>query len=128
MTTMDTNNIDQLLQRVAQGNATEEQMAQAEARLEQMEKRLERQIDGWNTVERSTNRQARTATLRWIAGVAASLLLLVSIVLIANNDSSLFTQRASTPTTDTFDNPEDAAAETQRALLKFSEAINKAIE
>lgn len=125
---MDTNNIDQLLQRVAQGNATEEQMAQAEARLEQMEKRLERQIDGWNTVERSTNRQARTATLRWIAGVAASLLLLVSIVLIANNDSSLFTQRASTPTTDTFDNPEDAAAETQRALLKFSEAINKAIE
>ena len=125
---MDTNNIDQLLQRVAQGNATEEQMAQAEARLEQMEKRLERQIDGWNTVERSTNRQARTATLRWIASVAASLLLLVSIVLIANNDSSLFTQRASTPTTDTFDNPEDAAAETQRALLKFSEAINKAIE
>lgn len=125
---MDTNNIDQLLQRVAQGNATEEQMAQAEARLEQMEKRLERQIDGWNTVERSTNRQARTTTLRWIAGVAASLLLLVSIVLIANNDSSLFTQHASTPATDTFDNPEDAAAETQRALLKFSEAINKAIK
>lgn len=125
---MDTNNIDQLLQHVAQGNATEEQMAQAEARLEQMEKRLERQIDGWNTVERSTNRQARTTTLRWIAGVAASLLLLVSIVLIANNDSSLFTQHASTPDTDTFDNPEDAAAETQRALLKFSEAINKAIK
>ena len=29
---------------------------------------------------------------------------------------------------DTFDNPEDAAAETQRALLKFSETINKAIQ
>ena len=124
---MDNNNLDFLLQQIDQGIATDEQMAQAEAQLAQMEKRMERQIDGWNTVERTTHRRARTVSLKWIASVAASLLLLVSVALVVNYryERQHYAQQQSK---DTFDNPEDAAAETQRALLKFSESINKAIQ
>ena len=124
---MDNNNLDFLLQQIDQGTATDVQMAQAEAQLAQMEKRMERQIDGWNTVERTTHRRARNVSLKWIASVAASLLLLVSVALVVNYryERQHYAQQQSK---DTFDNPEDAAAETQRALLKFSESINKAIQ
>ena len=121
------NNLDYLLRQIDEGKATDEQMAQAEAQLAKMEKRMERQIDAWNMVERTTDRRARNISLRWIAGVAASLVLLVSLALIFNNhyeEQDVSMEQSE----DTFDNPEDAAAETQRALLKFSECINKAIE
>lgn len=121
------NNLDYLLRQIDEGKATDEQMAQAEAQLAKMEKRLERQIDAWNMVERTTDRRARNISLRWIAGVAASLVLLVSLALIFNNHYEE-QDVAMEQSEDTFDNPEDAAAETQRALLKFSECINKAIE
>lgn len=121
------NNLDFLLQQIEAGTATDEQMAQAEALLTQMEKRMERQIDGWNTIERTTNRRARTISLRWIAGVAASLLLIVSMALVVNYRYERQHYAQQQPK-DTFDNPEDAAAEAQRALMKFSKTINKAIE
>lgn len=124
---MNNNQLDFLLQQIEQGTASEEQMAEAEALLEQMEKRMERQIDGWNTVERTTHRRARTISLKWIAGIAASLLLLVSVALVVNYRYERQHYAQQQPK-DTFDNPEDAAAETQRALLKFSETINKAIQ
>ena len=121
------NKLDYLLRQIDEGKATDEQMAQAEAQLAKMEKRMERQIDAWNMVERTTDRRARNISLRWIAGVAASLVLLVSLALIFNNHYEE-QDVAMEQSEDTFDNPEDAAAETQRALLKFSECINKAIE
>ena len=124
---MNNNQLDFLLQQIEQGIASEEQMAQADALLTQMEKRMERQIDGWNTVERTTHRRARTISLKWIAGIAASLLLLVSVALVVNYRYERQHYAQQQPK-DTFDNPEDAAAETQRALLKFSETINKAIQ
>jgi hypothetical protein len=121
------NNLDYLLRQIDEGKATDEQMAQAEAQLAKMEKRMERQIDAWNMVERTTDRRARSISLRWIAGVAASLVLLVSLALFFSNHYEE-QDVAMEQSEDTFDNPEDAAAETQRALLKFSECINKAIE
>ena len=124
---MNNNQLDFLLQQIEQGTASEEQMAKADALLTQMEKRMERQIDGWNTVERTTHRRARTISLKWIAGIAASLLLLVSVALVVNYRYERQHYAQQQPK-DTFDNPEDAAAETQRALLKFSETINKAIQ
>lgn len=127
MTTMNNNQLDFLLQQIEKGTASEEQMAQADALLTQMEKRMERQIDGWNTIERTTHRRARTVSLKWIAGIAASLLLLVSVALVVNYRYERQHYAQQQPK-DTFDNPEDAAAETQRALLKFSETINKAIQ
>ena len=127
MTTMNNNQLDFLLQQIEKGTASEEQMAQADALLTQMEKRMERQIDGGNTIERTTHRRARTVSLKWIAGIAASLLLLVSVALVVNYRYERQHYAQQQPK-DTFDNPEDAAAETQRALLKFSETINKAIQ
>ena len=124
---MNNNQLDFLLQQIEKGTASEEQMAQADALLTQMEKRMERQIDGWNTIERTTHRRARTVSLKWIAGIAASLLLLVSVALGVNYRYERQHYAQQQPK-DTFDNPEDAAAETQRALLKFSETINKAIQ
>lgn len=124
---MNNNQLDFLLQQIEKGIASEEKMAQADALLTQMEKRMERQIDGWNTVERTTHRRARTISLKWIAGIAASLLLLVSVALVVNYRYERQHYAQQQPK-DTFDNPEDAAAETQRALLKFSETINKAIQ
>lgn len=124
---MNNNQLDFLLQQIEKGTASEEQMAQADALLTQMEKRMERQIDGWNIVERTTHRRARTISLKWIAGIAASLLLLVSVALVVNYRYERQHYAQQQPK-DTFDNPEDAAAETQRALLKFSETINKAIQ
>ena len=77
--------------------------------------------------ERTMLSDTRTIPMqRWIA-IAASLLLLVSVALVVNYRYERQHYAQQQPK-DTFDNPEDAAAETQRALLKFSETINKAIQ
>ncbi len=75
-----------------------------------------------------TERRSIGSTLRWVAGVAASLLLILSVSLVANHQYRQKQYAQLQMSKDTFDNPEDAAAEAQRALLKFSEAINKAIK
>lgn len=87
--------------------------------------RLSRQIDGWNTVEKTSMRAARRIDLRWLGGIAASMLLMVSLGLYLNNR-----QEEESPITmqDTFSDPRDAAAETQRALMKFSASLNKGLD
>ena len=91
-----------------------------------MEARLSHAINTWNTVEKSSRRRARTASLRWLAGMAASLLLLFSLGLYLNN------RQASAPAyansnVETYDNPKDAMGETERVLTRFSLAINKGL-
>ena len=58
------------------------------------------------------------------AAAAAILLLLFSIALWQEHSDT--PSEAAIAQKDTFDNPEEAAAEAENALLKFSEAINKA--
>ena len=89
-----------------------------------LEQRLSRQIDGWNRVEKTANRRTRTIGLRWIAGIAASLLLLFAIGLLIDRQQK---QAQYAVQQDTFDDPRDAYAETQKALMKFSESINKGL-
>lgn len=89
-----------------------------------LEQRLSRQIDGWNTIEKSSTRRARIISLRWIIGVAASILLIFSVTLFVNSHED---ERNFAHQQDTYDNPEDAYAETQRALMKFSKFINKGL-
>lgn len=89
-----------------------------------LEQRISKQIDGWNTIEKTSTRRARIVSLRWIIGIAASLLLIFSIGLFVNSrtdEKDFATQQ------DTYDNPEDAYAETQRALMKFSKSLNKGL-
>ena len=89
-----------------------------------LEQRLSRQIDSWNRVEKTANRRARTIGLRWMAGIAASLLLLFAIGLLVDRQQK---QAQYAVQQDTFDDPRDAYAETQKALMMFSKSINKGL-
>lgn len=91
-----------------------------------MEDRLIHAINTWNTVEKSSRRRARTASLRWLAGMAASLLLLFSLGLYLNNRQASAPAYAS-GNVETYDNPKDAMGETERVLTRFSLAINKGL-
>ena len=125
---MEEKDIQQLLNRYLDGQTTEQEERQLDEFFsypDQLEKKLSRQIDKWNMVEKTTERRARTLTIRWIAGVAASLLLLFGTILMVKQNQET---RAYASYEDTYDNPEDAAAETHRVLLKFSETIDKGLE
>ncbi|HEY9551410.1 MAG TPA: hypothetical protein VIQ97_03895 [Prevotella sp.] len=88
------------------------------------EQRMERQVDSWNMLEKSSTRRARTAVLRWISGIAASVAVLFSVVWMVNSvsDSKEYAVQQ-----ETYDNPQDAYAETQRALKLFSAKMNKGL-
>lgn len=89
-----------------------------------LEQRLSRQIDSWNRVEKTANRRSRTVGLRWMAGIAPSLLLLFTIGLLVDRQQK---QAQYAVQQDTFDDPRDAYAETQKALMMFSKSINKGL-
>ena len=60
-------------------------------------------------------------------GIAASLILLFSVgIFIYHQEKEA--QLTNIEPTDTYDNPEDAYAEANRALLKFSKSLNKGLE
>ena len=89
-----------------------------------MEERLSRQISLWNTVEATTRRTIRHINLRWVVGIAASLLLLFAAGAIAYQNESKSPQTEQ----DTYTNTKDAYAETSRALMKFSKSLNRGID
>lgn len=84
--------------------------------------RLERSIDEWSRVEHAAEHRTRTASLRWAVGMAAAFALVFSIGTALNLRED---RNSSYATIDTYDNPQDAYQETQRALQTFSLAINK---
>ena len=64
--------------------------------------------------------------MRWIVGIAASILVLVAVgVFIDKHEQK---QLSSTEEIDTYDNPEDAYATTRKALTKFSKSLNKGLQ
>ena len=88
-------------------------------------------IEGWNGVERSVLRRTRGATLRWTAGIAASVLLLctVGLALHHRGESVGDAQTATSGVLkDTYDNPEQAYAMTEAALMEFSRHLNKGLK
>lgn len=89
--------------------------------------RLGQDIERWNVLEKTTARRARTLSMRWMTGVAASMLALFALGTYLNHRSET-SQAYSNNLTETYDNPNDAAGETARALTKFSDAINRGID
>lgn len=87
------------------------------------EQRLSRQIDAWNRVEKSSSRATRRFDLRWMGGIAASILVILSLGVFLSERHD----RQEMAVEDTYSDPRDAAAETQRALTKFSIALNKGL-
>ena len=74
-----------------------------------LESKIERQINQWNTIESTARKTARKANLRWTIGICASILLLIGVGIF-------------------IDNPEDAYATANKALTKFSVSINKGLK
>ena len=96
-----------------------------------LESKIERQINQWNTVEstaRKTARRAglRWAGLRWVVGIAASILVLLAVGVFVDKHEGK--QLSDIEKTDTYDNPEDAYATANKALTKFSVSLNKGLE
>ena len=84
---------------------------------EGMEERLENLIDQWELSEQKTQKKRRIFHLQWIGSIAASLLLVIGMSLYHDEP-----QRKDTCAT-----PEEAYAHAERALVMFSEALNKGI-
>lgn len=76
--------------------------------------RLGSLVDQWEAAEKRSKSMFR---IRWISGIAASLLLLIG--------TTWHLQEADTSRKDTCATPEEAYVETQKALLRFSIALNK---
>ena len=106
------NNNKELLDRFLSAETNEEEERQLQAFFNQnapkgLEERLSRQIDGWNRVEKTTQRRGRVVLMRWISGVAASLLILFGIAFMAYRHTE---------------------QQTERALTAFSETLNKGLD
>ena len=85
---------------------------------EGLEERLSKQIDQWSMQERFTQKTFSRRALQWIGSIAASLLILFSIGWYFH---------APQPRKDTCATPEEAYAHAEKALVMFSEALNKGI-
>lgn len=86
---------------------------------EGLEQRLSQAIDSWQ----EAGRRFRLLTFRRSFSIAASVALLVGVGVMLFNTSA----RTSTPV-DTYTNPMEAYAETQRVLTIFSNTIDKSMQ
>ena len=84
---------------------------------EGMEERLGNLIDQWELSEQKMQKKRRIFHLQWIGSIAASLLLVIGMSLYFHEP-----QRKDTCAT-----PEEAYAHAEKALVMFSEALNKGI-
>ena len=117
--------IDDILKRVANNEATEEEMKKAEDYLQAFEQKLSLQIDAWEKAEdKPFGKRQHRVWLHTAVAAAACLILLFSVALWMDHSSD--TTATATLQKDSFDNPEEAAVEAEKALMKFSLVINKA--
>ena len=117
--------IDDILKRVANNEATEEEMKKAEDYLQAFEQKLSLQIDAWEKAEdKPFDKRHHRVWLHTAVAAAACLILLFSVALWMDHSSE--TTATATLQKDSFDNPEEAAVEAEQALMKFSLVINKA--
>ncbi len=117
--------IDDILKRVANNEATEEEMKKAEDYLQAFEQKLSLQIDAWEKAEdKPFDKRQHRVWLHTVVAAAACLILLFSVALWMDHSSE--TTATATLQKDSFDNPEEAAVEAEKALMKFSLVINKA--
>ncbi len=110
---MDDKKIDELI-----NQALQEEQALPEG----LSRRLEQQIDAWAAeTEQKARSFPRRHTLYWLSGAAASALLCIGIF---HYEASY---RDDGRLTDTYTNPRDAAAATEKAFLLLSQNLNKGI-
>ena len=96
-----------------------------------IERRMARQAESWNRIERSTTRRERRLSLRWMSGIAASLLILTTIGMLSmhNNGTAQTAQEQDNRQTEyTKEEIEQAKAVTELALMKFSKSMNEGLD
>lgn len=96
-----------------------------------IERRMARQAESWNRIERSTTRRERRLSLRWMSGIAASLLILTTVGMITiHNDGNAQTaqEHDNGQTEYTKEEIEQAKAVTELALTQFSRSMNKGLD
>ena len=95
------------------------------------ERRMARQAESWNRIERSTTRRERRLSLRWMSGIAASLLILTTIGMLSmqnNGTAQTAQEQDNTQTEYTKEEIEQAKAVTELALMKFSKSMNEGLD
>lgn len=90
-----------------------------------LEARLSRAVDNWASAELPPRRRPLRRPVRWAAAIALLAVLAGGLALslrpaVADRNEQAFK--------DTFDNPEDAARETRRALLAFSNGLSRGLD
>ena len=96
-----------------------------------IERRMARQAESWNRIERSTTRRERRLSLRWMSGIAASLLILTTICMLSmhNNGTAQTAQEQDNRQTEyTKEEIEQAKVVTELALMKFSKSMNEGLD
>ena len=90
-----------------------------------LEHRLSRQIDQWNSIERRSEKRVRIAVMRWTIGIAAGIALIVGIAIptLREPDAVKYAEEQ-----ETYNDPEMAQREAEKALAKFSDCINKGFD
>lgn len=88
-----------------------------------MQERLSQLIDGWDNAGSTVHRRSRRLRIRWAAAASAIVVTSATLLYVARPVAP-----EPTASYDTYTDPEEAAAETQRALTKFSLALNKGLQ
>lgn len=90
---------------------------------ENLKEKLIGQINTWSQEEKNKIRikSVRKTNRHWISGIAAGILLILSIWAYVDHEQNSSLQA------DTYTNPEDAYKETQKALLLISQNLNKGV-
>lgn len=99
---------------------------------QRIERRMARQIDTWNTVEKGSRHKAQRLSIRWMVATAASALLLFTLgtVLFQNSEKRRLARQEATQATpmDTYNDPDEAYKKAEMALAQFSRSLNKGLK
>lgn len=98
---------------------------------EDIERRMRRQAETWNMIERATARRERRQSLRWMSGIAASLLVLTTLGILvrpADTPQAAAHETGTEQRQYTQEEIEQARAVTELALMKFSKSMNKGLD
>lgn len=96
-----------------------------------IERRMRRQTETWDMIEQATARRERRLSLRWMSGIAASLLVLTMLGVLVKPGDTYQTAANETGTEQrqyTQEEIERARAVTELALVKFSKSMNKGLD
>lgn len=80
-----------------------------------------------NSQQKTLHKKKNHQIIFWFSGIAASIAILLSVVLLLNDKTENSLQSPSLVLRDTYTDPDKAYAETEKALLLISSKLNKGL-